>query len=133
MRILLKSLIDLIAVASIGGILVQSPIAANWNPLPDTGQIKCYGPNDMEINCPAEGQPLHGQDAHYSGPTPTYRDNGNGTVSDLNTGLMWQQSNDGIDRNWFEAIDFCPMWTWRPGPSTQSPTKFELQSTVHHR
>jgi len=65
-------------------------IAGDYH-LPDTGIDKCYD-NDSEITCPSPGQPFYGQDAQYDGPQPTYRDNGDGTVADLNTGLMWQQS-----------------------------------------
>ena len=57
----------------------------------DTGQLKCYG-NTTEIACPDKGEPFHGQDAQFSGAQPAYKDNGNGTVSDLNTGLMWQKT-----------------------------------------
>lgn len=44
----------------------------------DTGQVKAYGN-------------VAGQDAQYKGNQPAYRDNGDGTVSDLVTGLMWTQ------------------------------------------
>ena len=57
----------------------------------DTGQSKCY--NDArEIPCPQQGSPFYGQDAQHRGNQPFYRDNGNGTVTDLNTGLMWQRT-----------------------------------------
>jgi len=45
-------------------------------PVVDTGQNQAFGN-------------YAGQDAHYTGNPPTYRDNGDGTVSDLITGLMW--------------------------------------------
>lgn len=35
---------------------------------------------------PAMGEALYGQDAQHPGATPSYRDNGDGTVSDLVTG-----------------------------------------------
>ena len=56
----------------------------------DTGQQRCYD-NGREANCPAEGSAFYGQDAQYAGVQPSYVDNGDGTISDLNTGLMWQQ------------------------------------------
>jgi hypothetical protein len=55
----------------------------------DTGQEKCYN-NSREITYPKPGEAFYGQDAQYQGIQPTYRDNGNGTITDLNTGLMWQ-------------------------------------------
>jgi hypothetical protein len=60
----------------------------------DTGQHKCYD-NFKEISCPLLGEPFYGQDARYQGLQPAYRDNGDGTVTDLNTGLIWQQKPVG--------------------------------------
>jgi len=59
-------------------------------PIVDTGQARCYG-TDREIACPKPGQPLYGQDAQYVANPPQYKDNGDGTISDLVTGLMWQK------------------------------------------
>lgn len=59
----------------------------------DTGQTACYNATRM-ISCPAPGKPFYGQDAQYMGNQPAYRDNGDGTVSDLITGLVWQQIPD---------------------------------------
>ena len=56
----------------------------------DTGQGKCYD-NEVETTCPESGEPFFGQDAQYAGIQPRYVDNGDGTVTDLNTGLMWQK------------------------------------------
>lgn len=59
--------------------------------LPDTGQTKCYDDYGNVINCPKPGEPLNGQDAQFPGAQPRYQDKGNGTVTDVNTGLTWQQ------------------------------------------
>ncbi len=37
----------------------------------------------------------------------SYTDNGNGTVTDNNTGLIWQQEDDGLTRYWEEALTYC--------------------------
>ncbi|MCP4538200.1 MAG: DUF1566 domain-containing protein, partial [Chloroflexi bacterium] len=68
-------------------------------PIVDTGQVVCYDSNGMEITCPAAGGSLYGQDAQYTGNVPSYTDNGDGTVSDNVSGLMWQKSpnTDGDD------------------------------------
>ena len=58
----------------------------------DTGQTRCFGDRGQLLEPPRPGTPFFGQDAFYSGPQPSYRDNGDGTVSDLNTGLMWQKA-----------------------------------------
>lgn len=62
-------------------------------PVPDTLQITCYEAV-QEIACPTEGQAFFGQDAQYARHQPSYTDNGDGTVTDNVTGLMWQQSAD---------------------------------------
>ncbi len=77
-----------IVLSSTGGIL-----AGQSYTVVDTGQTKCYD-NTKEIPCPQPGQPFYGQDAQYQGNQPAYRDNHDGTVSDLNTGLMWQKTPD---------------------------------------
>ena len=62
-------------------------------PVVDTAQDECY--NDSgPISCPDPGEPFYGQDAQHTGNGPSYTDNGDGTVTDNITGLMWQQSPD---------------------------------------
>ena len=56
----------------------------------DTDQTNCYN-NTSVATCPSVGAAFYGQDAQYTGNSPSYQDNGDGTVTDLNTGLMWQQ------------------------------------------
>jgi hypothetical protein len=62
-------------------------------PVVDTSQDECYD-NGVEITCPFEREAFYGQDAQYSRQMPSYTDNGDGTVTDNVTGLMWQQSPD---------------------------------------
>jgi hypothetical protein len=42
----------------------------------------------------SEGEAFYGQDATYDGLEPSYQDNCDGTVTDVNTGLMWSQTTD---------------------------------------
>ncbi|MGE5503672.1 MAG: DUF1566 domain-containing protein, partial [Actinomycetota bacterium] len=62
-------------------------------PIVDTGQTACYsaGQGAGAIACPAPGEALYGQDGNFRHHPPHYRDNGDGTVTDLVTGLMWQR------------------------------------------
>ncbi len=62
-------------------------------PVPDTGQTACYDETN-EIACPAAGEAFHGQDAQVDGTPMSYTDNGDGTVTDNVTGLMWVKSPD---------------------------------------
>ena len=60
----------------------------------DTGQIACYDDSDELDTCPTAGEPYYGQDSQYDGNQPSYTENGDGTVTDNVTGLMWQQTPD---------------------------------------
>ena len=45
-------------------------------------------------NSDEEGDSFYGQDAQYEKNAPNYTNNGDDTVTDNNTGLMWQKSPD---------------------------------------
>lgn len=70
--------------------IAQTAHSANTSyTIVDTGQNSCYG-NTSAITCPEDGGSFNGQDAQYQGNQPSYQDNNDGTVTDLNTGLIWQ-------------------------------------------
>lgn len=116
-------------------------MAADWNPLPDTGQTKCYDVAGTEITCPAVGQPLHGQDAQYHGPTPSHTNNGS-TVLDNNTNLTWQQNtadtnDDGSITSadqiaWQDAVDYCDTLSFAGSADWRLPSFTELDSIVDY-
>ncbi len=62
-------------------------------PVPDTMQDTCYGATDA-IDCPAPGEAFYGQDAQVATAPASYTDNGDGTVTDNVTGLMWAKTPD---------------------------------------
>ncbi len=81
--------------AASGIILCSIAVQAQLTyPIVDTGQERCYN-NYKEISYPNPGQAFYGQDAQYLGNQPKYKNNHNGTISDLVTGLMWQQNPGG--------------------------------------
>jgi len=51
-------------------------------PVVDSGQDRCFS-NTKEIPYPKEGGAFYGQDAQYEGYAPAYKDNGDGTTTDL--------------------------------------------------
>lgn len=72
----------------------DDPVENNlFFPIVDTGQKEYYN-NQENIAVPVTGEAFYGQDAHFNGNQPSYRDNGDGTITDLVTGLMWQKSPD---------------------------------------
>jgi len=56
-------------------------------PIVDTHQTHCFS-DDAVIAC---GTSHTGQDGQYEGLQSSYQSNGDGTITDLNTGLMWIQ------------------------------------------
>lgn len=58
-----------------------------------TGQTNSYN-NSSIIATPTEGQSFFGQNANHLGNSPAYIDNGNGTISDNVSGLMWEKTPD---------------------------------------
>ena len=68
--------------------------------LPDTGQTYCFQGWVPWASIPCEGT---GEDGEYSINPMNFTDNGNGTVTDNNTGLVWQKQDDGTVYNWYQA------------------------------
>ncbi len=106
--------------------------SADWKPLSDTGQVKCYDVNSAEINCPESKQALHGQDAQYQSAAPALLENTDHTVTDQNTGLTWLQSEAGIQRTWQDAISYCDELVFAEKSDWRLPAKFELESIVDY-
>ena len=110
---------------------VAEPVAAGVSyPIVDTGQDHCYS-DTSGIPCPTEGEAFYGQDAQYQGVQARYVDNSDGTVTDLNTGLMWQRTPDLANKMTFnEAVagagsfDLAGYTDWR------LPTIKELYSLI---
>lgn len=79
--------------------------------LPDSDQRKCYQAVSPYSEIPCAGT---GQDGAYINNPLSYTDNGDGTVTDDNTGLMWQKCSVGKNNdascsgtasgfNWYQA------------------------------
>ncbi|MGB5434825.1 MAG: DUF1566 domain-containing protein [Maribacter sp.] len=73
-------------------------------PIVDTDQSTFFN-NTTEISSPSSGADFYGQDAQYSGNQPSFTDNGDGTVTDNVTGLMWQSSFDHNDDGEIDVDD----------------------------
>ncbi|MFN8308822.1 MAG: DUF1566 domain-containing protein [Chitinophagales bacterium] len=85
--------------------------------LPDTGQQLSY-------------TNTFGEDADFSIHLPVYKVNGDGTVTDTVTGLMWQQT-DGGEMRWEEAITFCDTLTLGNYTNWRLPDCHELFSILN--
>ena len=98
------------------------PCCENGTGLPDTGQTKTYG------EC-------FGQDGHYSTGCPSegrYIDNGDRTVTDTCTGLMWQQGTPEFSLPWCDALVYCQDLQLAGHTDWRMPNVRELQSIVNY-
>lgn len=94
----------------------------------DTNQIRCYS-GTTEIEYPKGNAPFTGQDAQYRGNQPSYRNNGDGTISDLNTGMMWQ-GDPGEKKTFTEAMAGAAKCNIGGYKDWRMPTIKELYSLI---
>ena len=107
-------------------IALSPPVVSHGLIVPDTGQNFCYDWNSIMCDeyhdeegyyevcdsdpCPSEGEDFYGQDASYTINPPDLTDNGDGTVTDNLTNLMWEQKNEENDfllYTYQEASTYC--------------------------
>mgnify|MGYP001606973315 CR=1 FL=1 len=102
------------------GAMAVGPTGANAVPsmlnLPDTAQIIGYAGK-------------FGEDSDYTIHPPAYADNGDGTISDRVTGLMWQQT-DGGEMTWESATNYAGTNGLGSYADWRLPTAHELFSLV---
>ena len=87
--------------------------------LPDTGQTQSY-------------TTTFGEDHDYLINTPSFTNNGNGTITDNVTGLMWQQV-DGGEMTFENAITYCNTLTLGGFSGWRLPTPIEAYSILNHQ
>jgi len=81
------------------------PPASGPAPVPQTGQTTCYNQSGTQISCLGTGQDGD-KLAGVASPMPRFVDNGNGTVTDKLTGLIWlKNANCFGQRNWQAALN----------------------------
>ena len=77
----------------------------------DSLQSSCYDSTGSEIDTPSIGDDFYGQDANYDTTSPSYTDNGDGTVTDNRTGLMWQQIPPSNKMTYSAAVSYVDSLT----------------------
>ena len=100
--------------------LTTYPMAA-WSEtkLPDTGET-------LEV----PGAPF-GEDSDYTINPPSLTDNGDGTITDNVTGLMWQKTDAG-ESTWATAVANAPLQLTAGYTDWRLPTPAELFSILNH-
>lgn len=99
--------------------------------LSDTGQDKFYDNDGNEITKPNITDDYYGQDAQYTGVVSSYKDNDDGTISDVNTGLMWQKTPDFNRHNFYDAFDYVENLEIGGYTDWRLPTIKELYSLLY--
>jgi hypothetical protein len=85
--------------------------------MPDTGQT-------MDTTT------TFGEDSDYTINAPSYTDNGDGTITDDVTTLVWQKQDDGVTKNWADAITYCDNLTLGGQTNWRLPSRLELVSLI---
>ncbi len=102
----------------------------NFAPVPKTGQTDSYGPGD-------DGALQNG----VAWPTPRFTDNGNGTVTDNLTGLIWLKNancfgwrtwNDALNDSFYLTSGYCGLTDGSQAGDWRLPNLRELQSLVDY-
>ncbi len=84
----------------------QSGSPAPAAPVEKTGQATCYNADGVVIDCTGTGQDGSLR-AGVGWPDPRFTDNGDGTVTDRLTGLIWTKHLGCHSGNWQSDLDFC--------------------------
>ena len=98
--------------------------------LPDTGQSVQYDTKG-KVLAKSDSSLYRGQDASVQGNPLRYRDNGDGTVSDINTGLMWQKAHDFTRRTMKETVSHVESMTLGGYSDWRVPSIKELYSIAN--
>ena len=100
--------------------------ATAQNKVPDSGQSYCFT-NRQKVPCADIQSRFRGQDGHHTARR-AYRDNGDGTVSDLVTGLRWQQGHNAQRLTYADAKAACSRLELAGKAAWRLPTITELFS-----
>lgn len=99
--------------------------------LPDTGQTQCYDAIGDTISCPEPGEEM-AQDGSYPLIPQSFTDNGDQTIFDNNTKLMWQADDNGTKTYSSIAVTYCTGLSVGGHSDWRVPTAKELLTLVDH-
>ena len=105
--------------------------------LPKTGQTTCWytisGVGDLVISCTGTGQDGEIQ-AGVAWPDPRFTDNGNDTITDNLTGLVWTKNANpaGNYMDWPSALDYVKTLNTGGYTDWRLPNVIELASLINY-
>ncbi|MBK5276060.1 MAG: DUF1566 domain-containing protein [Desulfuromonadales bacterium] len=109
--------------------------------VPQSGQVLCYDAAGVDIPCAGTGQDGD-QQMGVPGPNPRFTDNGNGTVTDNLTGLIWLKNASCLgQRQWTAALSSantlangaCGLTDGSIASDWRLPNKEELESLINRQ
>ena len=85
---------------------------------------------------PSTGEDFYGQDATYTINPPDLTDNGDGTVTDNLTGLVWEQKTTETEQysytTYSEAASYCEDLSLGGNDDWRVPTRREFSTLLNH-
>jgi hypothetical protein len=111
----------------------SSAVSSVSNGLLATSQVSSDAQATINASFSYEGVTLNDTYLITVKDTPPLTNNGNGTVTDNITGLVWQQTDDDVSRSWQIAMNYCEDLTLGRFSDWRLPNKEELTSLVEPR
>ncbi len=115
----MKKNLSILSAILITSISIAQSVSKTMKHLPDTGETMSYTTTP-------------GEDNDFTIYAPFFTLNGNGTVTDTVTGLMWQQS-DGGEMTYERAINYCDTLTLGGFTDWRLPNPHESFSILNHQ
>lgn len=98
-----------------------------------TGQTSTYNADGALITLPGVGDDFYGQDGNYlKGEPMSFTDNGDSTITDNNTGLMWESIPIPTSLTYEEAIEYYENLSLAGYDDWRLPNVKELQAIVSY-
>ena len=125
-----RALVLASSLALLFGLGLLAPAVEAWDTSPSCGS-STFPATGQKISYEAmtpthpTGTPVNDDGAVQAGGALSYQDNGDGTITDLNTGLMWEKkSQDGSDHDvtktfpWSDPL-LATIWDWIDAINTE--------------
>jgi hypothetical protein len=110
------AVLALAAALALAGQTMKTQTIKTMSHLPDTGQTRHFAAGD---------------DSEHPNRPLAYTVNGDGTVTDKVTGLLWQQADSG-EMTWEHARDYCAALSLGGKSGWRLPSNQELFSILNH-
>lgn len=125
----ITALVSASVLAAATALAAEAPASLPY-PIVDTGQARIFTDRAQLLRAPAASEAFYGQDGMYEGLAPAYKDNGDGAITDLNTGLTWVKAR-GTKVSFPEAVAGAAKCRVGGHADWRMPTIKELYSLIN--